>query len=201
MQTVWLVASGGPHWAAIVEAVSAATSAVLLAGGAWFAQRYLARANTSVEATLFEHSDGFGLHVRPSIQSLGVSPLRLTHADDLAPVIEVSEYRGDDGSSFAGPRRKTFRADDVVGPGETVTDSEIFLLSRSASGLLGWRVNFQVGVRRRLWRPPWRWIAATFVPLPVASAGTAVEQVTSKNADGDLRGESDGSEVQQQGKG
>ena len=105
--------SGGPHWAAIVEAVSAAVSALLLIGGAWFAQRYLARANTSVEATLFEHSDGFGLHVRPSIQSLGLSPLRLRHEDQLAPVIEVSEYRSDDGSSFSGPRRETFNADDL----------------------------------------------------------------------------------------
>lgn len=200
MQTGWLPAGGGPDWAAIVEAVSAAVSAVLLAGGAWFAQRYLARGNASVEAMLFEHSDGYGLHVRPSIQSLGLSPLRLRHADELAPVIEVSEYRGDRGSSFPGPRRKTFRADDLVGPGETVTDSEIFLLSRPSTGTLGWRIIFQVGIRRRLWRPAWRWVAATFVPLPVTSAGTTVGRVALKNGDDDLRGESDGGEVQQQGK-
>jgi hypothetical protein len=119
MQAGGLPSSAGPHWAAIVEAVSAAVSAVLLAGGAWFAQRYLARGNTSVEATLFEHSDGLGLHVRPSIQSLGLSPLRLRHEDELAPVIEVSEYRGDDGSPL---------------------DSEIFLLSLPSTGVIGWRI-------------------------------------------------------------
>jgi hypothetical protein len=200
MQAGGLSAAAGTHWAAIVEAVSAAVSAVLLAGGAWFAQRYLARGNTSVDAMLFERSDGFGLHVRPSIQSLGLSPLRLRHAGELAPVIEVSEYRGDDGSSFPGLRRETFTADDLVGPGETVTDSEIFLLSRPSTGILGWRIIFEVGIRRRLWLPPWRWVAATFVPLPVTSDGTAVGQVALESGDHELRGESDGGEAEQQGK-
>jgi hypothetical protein len=40
------------------------------------------------------------------------------------------------------------------------------VLSRPSIGILGWRIIFEVGIRRRLSRPPWRWVAATFVPLP-----------------------------------
>jgi hypothetical protein len=200
VQTGWLPAAEGPDWAAIVEAVSAAVSAVLLAGGAWFAQRYLARGNTSVEATVFKHSGGMGLHVRPSIQSLGLSALRLSHNDELAPVVEVVEYRSDDGSSFPGLRRETFNVDDLVGPGETITGSEIFLVSRPTTEILGWRVIFEVGVRRQWRRPAWRWVASTFVPLPVAPASTASGQVELSGSDDNLGGEIRGGEVEQQGK-
>jgi hypothetical protein len=200
MQLAWASAPNGPDWAAILEAVSAAVSALLLGAGAWFAQRYLARGNTSVEATVFEHPGGLGLHVRPSIQSLGLSALRLSHKDDLAPTIEVVEYRIDDGSPFPGLRRETFTGDDLVGPGESVTGSEVFLVSTPSTGTLGWRIIFDVGVRRRFKFQAWRWVAATFVPLPGTSTDAADRPVSLSQGNHDESGgESGGSEVKEQG--
>lgn len=187
-----------PDWTAILGAVSAAISALVLVIGAWFAQRYLARGNTAFDAEVFRHATGLGLHVRPAIQSLGLSALRLSHEDELAPAVEVYEYRYD-GSPGDGVRRETFMGDDLVGPGETITDSEVFLVSVPGATTLGWRVIFEVGVQRRFRRPAWRWVAATFVPVPKDPAEAGSRQVELPGSAAKPGGDGDGGEVLEQG--
>jgi hypothetical protein len=161
--------SSEPTWTDILSASSGALSALVLIIGAVLAQRYLTRGNAAVEATVFRYAGGLGLRVKPVIQSLGFAPLRLVHNDaDFAPVVGVAEYRTD---GAAGPpqeiRRETFQGDDLVGPGETISSSEIFLVPPPEPATLGWQVIFEVGVRKRFHRKMyWRWIATTFVPVP-----------------------------------
>lgn len=171
--------SSQPAWTDILSASSGALSALVLIIGAVLAQRYLTRGNAAVEATVFTHAGGLGLHVKPVIQSLGFAALRLVHNDpDFAPVVSVAEYRTD---GAAGPPheilRETFRGDDLVGPGETISSSEIFLVPPPEPATLGWQVIFVVGVRKRFRRKMyWRWIATTFVPVPEDSAISAPSQ-------------------------
>ena len=201
--------SSSPDWATIVGAIGGAVSALVLVLGAVFAQRYAKRASAAVEATVFARLGGLALHVRPCIQSSGLVRLVLDHGAETAPTVSVVEHQFRGGEYVVGEAasRTTFKGDDVVDPGETVTDSEIFLVSEPAEGTLGWRVRFVFTSRR--WpscRGYWWWAATTFVPVPrpLAVAGTSVELVQDPRPEGvgatlGLGGDGDGGEVRDEG--
>ena len=55
--------------------------------------------------------------------------------------------------------------DQVIGPGETITGSAIFVVNRPGRDVLGWQITFTVGAPRWFGRQ-WWWVATTFVPAP-----------------------------------
>jgi hypothetical protein len=159
-----LLTATGPDWAASVGAIAGAVSAMVVVVGGAAASRYLIRGTTSVEATASAVGTTVVLHVRPTIASQGATAIRLVHATDNAPVIQVVEY-GRNGPADEAASRAVFDDDQVVGPGETITGSAIFIVDRPGRDVLGWQVTFTVGAPR-WFRRQWFWVATTFVPAP-----------------------------------
>ena len=59
-----------------------------------------------------------------------------------------------------------FVQDEVVDPGETISDSVYFLMSPQVAATLGWRVRFRFSVKKQRGHGEWVYVAATFVPTP-----------------------------------
>lgn len=169
----------GPGWTSIVEAVGTAVSGFVLLVGAAFAQRYVKRASASVDASVFERPGGLGLHVRPRIRSSSLVRLELSDEEGAVPTVSVTEYQLRDGALVVGEpaSRDTFTGEKVVDPGETITDSEIFLVTTGPE-TLGWRVRFLFAVKKWPGDKLWWWAATTFVPTP----GTAPPDVPAAEA-------------------
>ena len=156
--------AAGPDWAAQVSAIAGATSAMVVIIGAVAAARYLVRGTTAVDATASQVGTSIVLQVRPSIASQGPTAIRLQHTTEQAPVVQVVEY-GRDGPAEEGAQQRVFDDDQVIGPGETITGSAIFVVNRPARDVLGWQITFTVGAPRWFGRE-WWWVATTFVPAP-----------------------------------
>jgi hypothetical protein len=181
-------ATGSPNWTAAVEAVATSLSALVLFVGAIVAQRYLRRADGSVDAIAFSRPGGLVLHVRPCVRSAGLVRVRLDRRPDAEPQVIVSEVRLDNGSEVRGQAqsKRCLKADTAIDPGESVTGSEIFLVPLADPDLVGWHVEFLFAFQPWLPRlppqfrkkffwywlrtdprpPPWEWDAETFVPVP-----------------------------------
>jgi len=156
--------ASGPDWAAQVGAIAGAVSAVVVVVGGIAAARYLIRGTTTVEASAFSVGASIVVHVQPSIASQGATAIRVLHSDGNAPVVHVVEY-GSGGPAAEGASKQVFQEDQVVGPGETITGSAIFVVEQPARDVLGWQVTFTVGAPRWFGRE-WWWVATTFVPAP-----------------------------------
>lgn len=159
-----MVLAGGPDWAAQVGAIAGAVSAIVVVVGGIAAGRYLIRGTTTVEASASSVGNSIVLHVQPSIASQGATALRLLHTTENAPVVSVVEY-GRNGPASADASKQVFQNDQVVGPGETITGSAIFVVDQPARDVLGWQVTFTVSAPRWFGRE-WWWVATTFVPAP-----------------------------------
>lgn len=136
---------------------------VVIIGGV-AAARYLIRGTTAVEATASPVGSSIVLHVRPSIASQGATAIRLQHKDGNAPIVQVVEY-GRHGPADEGAEQQVLADDQVIGPGETITGSAIFVVNRPGRDVLGWQITFTVGAPRWFGRQ-WWWVATTFVPAP-----------------------------------
>lgn len=157
--------TAAPGWTAVVGAVGTAVSAFVLVVGAGIAQRYVKRASATVEASLFEGPGGLGIHVRPCVRSSSLVRLKLS--DEEVPTVAVTEYQLREGVLVVGEpaSQDTFTGEKAIDPGETITDSEIFLVT-SGPETLGWRVRFRFAVKKWPGRTMWWWAATTFVAGP-----------------------------------
>jgi hypothetical protein len=168
--------SQGIHWVAILSAVAAVLSAGVLLAGAWFARLYLLRVTARVEATCHPLPNGLLLHVRPSIRSAGLTRTLLLNGEDERPLVSVAEHRLSDSKNISSGlvvgtlvSQPAFVQDEVVDPGETISDSVYFLMSPQVAATLGWRVRFRFSVKKQRGHGEWVYVAATFVPTPFDS--------------------------------
>jgi hypothetical protein len=166
----------GIHWVAILSAVAAVLSAVVLLAGAWFARLYLLRVTARVEASCHPLPNGLLLHVRPSIRSAGLTRTLLLSGENKRPLVSVAEHRLSDSKNISSglvvgnlASQPAFVEDEVVDPGETISDSVYFLMAPQVAATLGWRVRFRFSVKKRRGHGEWVYVAATFVPTPLDS--------------------------------
>ncbi len=164
------------HWAAVLAAAAAVLSAVVLLAGAWFARLYLLRVTARVEASCHRLPNGLLLHVRPSIRSAGLTRALLLNGEDKCPLVSVAEHRLSDSKNISSGlvvgnlvSQPAFVEDEVVDPGETISDSVYFLMSPQVAATLGWRVRFRFSVKKQRGDGEWVYVAATFVPTPIDS--------------------------------
>jgi hypothetical protein len=164
----------GTHWAAVLSAAAAIASAMVLLTGALLAQRYALRVTAVVDAKCHTLPSGLLLHVRPTIRSAGFIRLELSRNDHPGPVVSVAEHRLPSSRDLSSgllvgdaATQDAFTEDEVIDPGETISDSLYFLMPREVAATLGWRVHFTFRVSKRWpWHGAWDYVAATFVPTP-----------------------------------
>ena len=167
------------HWAAVLAAAAAVLSAVVLLAGAWFARLYLLRVTARVEASCHRLPNGLLLHVRPSIRSAGLTRALLLNGEHKCPLVSVAEHRLSDSKNISSGSRSrqsgvTARIpsseDEVVDPGETISDSVYFLMSpQVAANLRMAGALFRFSVKKQRGDGEWVYVAATFVPTPIDS--------------------------------
>jgi hypothetical protein len=188
-------AGGGPDWAAVLSAVAASLSLLLVLWGLLIATRYI-KLNAFVDASLFATPAHHGLIVRTSLESKGLTRITMLRrdnkdprlrGDNRDPTVTVTEYRIDDsGNVFEVHRtvREAFRfvGTPTVEPARTMTDTLVFWVPEPDATTWGWRVDFRFdtqGLRQR-WRPlrrqdPWKWGVTTFIP-PILQEPTQGQQ-------------------------
>jgi hypothetical protein len=167
------------HWAAILAATGAIISAVVLVVGAWVARLYLLRVTAQVDATCHPLPNGLLLHVRVQIRSTGLTRLHLLSGDDQRPTVSVAEHRLGDSKRLSsglilGTRvsQPAFVNDEVLDPGETISDSVYFLVPPQVAATLGWRVHFTFSLKKQRGEGEWVYVAATFVPHQLVTSSS-----------------------------
>ena len=100
------------------------------------------------------------------IQSSGLTRLKLNRETLAAPLVTVTEkqFRRGDFDTGESAELPAFEADDLIDPGETITDSLTFVFSLPTEVTLGWTADFTFAVKRPLRRKTgakgyWWWSA------------------------------------------
>jgi hypothetical protein len=173
----------------LVEAYSAAISAVVLLFGVYLAQRYGRRAVPSLVARTFPRGEtGIGLEARIEIKSVGLKMLRVRKGrggDSHRPTLTILEVV-DSGATYefreTDSRVVRILEGQVAGPGEIIRRSELFYLREPTPDVVGWRVEFDLDmqhpIRRRKW---WSWQEDAFIP---AGGVPDLEDVYTEEPDG-----------------